>query len=150
MTDLSELLDEVNATAAALHRHGTEYVVTGSFASSVHGEFCATKNIDIVAVLDVPHLVDVSPCVSAFKREAICRAVAMSLPGAGEPLRVASLEDIALCTLCGFRLGGERAERQQRDVRRSIAVNGARLDAAYLEQWATELKVDDLLSVSPG
>ena len=134
MSDTSELLDVVNATAVALHRHGIEYFVTGSFASSVHGEFRATSDIDIVAALDVKRLeslldelsstclidldqarearaidgscnlihlttyleVDVFPCASAFDREAMRRAVAVQLPGAGEPLRVASLEDIVL------------------------------------------------------
>ncbi len=56
MSDTSELLDVVNATAAALHRHGIEYFATGSFASSVHGEFRATNDIDIVAALDVQRL----------------------------------------------------------------------------------------------
>ncbi|WP_373068648.1 hypothetical protein [Gemmatimonas sp.] len=185
MTEMSELLDVVNATAAALHRHGIEYFVTDSFASSVHGEFRATNDIDIVTVLDEPHLeswltelsatfltdldqarealaiggrfnlihsttylkVDVFPCVSAFNHEAIRRAVAISLPGASEPLPVASLEDIILSKLWWFRLGRETSETQQHDVRRLIALNRVRLDAAYLEQWATELKVDDLLSV---
>lgn len=180
MTDTSELLDVVNATAAALHRHGIEYFVTGSFASSVHGEFRATNDIDIVAVLDARRLeawlaersttfltdldqarealatggsfhlihsttylkVDVFPCVSAFNREAIRRAVAVSLPGASEPLRVASLEDIILSKLWWFRLGGETSETQQRDVRRLVALNRPRLDVPYLEQWAAELKVE--------
>jgi len=134
VSDTSELLDVVNATAVALHRHGIEYFVTGSFASSVHGEFRATSDIDIVAALDVKRLeslldelsstclidldqareardidgsfnlihlttyleVDVFPCASAFDREAMRRAAAVQLPGAGEPLRVASLEDIVL------------------------------------------------------
>ena len=185
MTDTRELLDVVNAIAAALHRHGIEYFVTGSFASSVHGEFRATNDIDIVAVLDARRLdawlgelsttfltdldqarealatggsfnlihsttylkVDVFPCVSAFNREAIRRAVAVSLPGASEPLRVASLEDIILSKLWWFRLGGETSETQQRDVRRLVALNRPRLDVPYLEQWAAELNVDDLLPV---
>jgi len=74
-----------------------------------------------------------------FNREANRRAVAISLPGASEPLRVASLEDLILSKLWWFRLGGETSEIQQRDVRRLIALNRARLDSAYLDQWATEL-----------
>ena len=185
VTDTSELLDVVNATVAALHRHGIEYFVTGSFASSVHGEFRATNDIDIVAALDVPRLealldelsstfltdaaqarealatggsfnlihattylkVDVFPCVTAFNREAMRRAVSVPLPGASEPLRVASLEDIILSKLWWFRLGGETSETQQRDVRRLIALNRPRIDVAYLEQWATQLEVADLLPV---
>jgi len=185
VSDTSELLDVVNATAAALHRHGIEYFVTGSFASSVHGEFRATNDIDIVAALDVTRLeslldelsstfltdldqarealsidgsfnlihlttylkVDVFPCVSAFNREAMRRAVGVQLPGASEPLRVASLEDIILSKLWWFRLGGDTSETQQRDVRRLIALNKVRLDLEYLALWAPQLKVDDLLPV---
>jgi hypothetical protein len=183
VSDADELIAVVNATADALQRHGIEYFVTGSFASSVHGEFRATSDIDIVAALNAERLdswlaelsasfltdrdqarealaaggsfnlihsttylkVDVFPCVTAFNREAIRRAVDIMLPGAETPLRVASLEDIILSKLWWFRLGGESSEIQQRDVRRLIALNRSRLDLAYLERWSTELKVGDLL-----
>jgi len=36
---------------------------------------------------------------------------------------------------------------KQRDVRRLIALNRPRPDVAYLEEWAAQPKVDDLLPV---
>ena len=56
MTDVNELLHVVNSMVAALRRNGIDYFITGSFASSVHGEFRATNEIDIVAVLDAKRL----------------------------------------------------------------------------------------------
>ena len=51
MSDVDELLDVVDSVVAALRRHEIPYFITGSFASSVHGEFRATNDIDIVADL---------------------------------------------------------------------------------------------------
>ncbi len=49
MSDVSELIDVVDTVIAALRRHAIPHYITGSFASSVHGEFRATADIDLVA-----------------------------------------------------------------------------------------------------
>ncbi len=49
MSDAAELLTVVDAVIIALRRHAIPYFVTGSFASSIHGEFRATADIDLVA-----------------------------------------------------------------------------------------------------
>lgn len=51
MTDARELIDAIDAAVEPLRRRGTRYFVTGSVASSMHGEFRATNDIDIVAAL---------------------------------------------------------------------------------------------------
>ena len=51
-----------------------------------------------------------------------------------------------LSKLWWFRLGGEVSEVQQRDVRRLVELNRARLDREYLSVWSRVLQVDDLLS----
>lgn len=56
MTDASELLATVEAVIVALRRQGITYFITGSFASSVHGEFRATRDLDVVAALERRHL----------------------------------------------------------------------------------------------
>ncbi|MEP7344693.1 MAG: hypothetical protein ABI877_05485 [Gemmatimonadaceae bacterium] len=56
MSNQSELTAVLDAISAALRDAGLVYFVTGSLASSVHGEFRATNNIDIVADLNVPIL----------------------------------------------------------------------------------------------
>lgn len=58
---------------------------------------------------------------------------------------VASPEDTILSKLEWFRLGGGTSERQWLDVLGVLAVQGEGLDFAYMEHWAPELGVADLL-----
>jgi hypothetical protein len=58
---------------------------------------------------------------------------------------VASAEDTILTKLEWYRLGGETSDRQWRDILGVIKVQENQLDLAYLRQWASELKVLDLL-----
>lgn len=58
---------------------------------------------------------------------------------------VATAEDTILRKLEWYRAGGETSERQWNDLRGVLLVSGAKLDLAYLRQWAPFLKVDDLL-----
>ncbi len=51
MSDTSDLIDVVDAVIATLRHHAIPYYITGSFASSVHGEFRATADIDLVAAI---------------------------------------------------------------------------------------------------
>ena len=59
--------------------------------------------------------------------------------------RMATPEDTILAKLEWYRLGGEQSERQWRDVRGIIEVQGERLDRDYMESQATGLGVEDLL-----
>jgi hypothetical protein len=59
---------------------------------------------------------------------------------------LASPEDIVLAKLEWYRLGDEISERQWSDVLGVIRVNQASLDRAYLEKWAVELGIADLLA----
>ena len=184
MGDTAELLAVVDAVIGALRKHQIHYFVTGSFASSVHGEFRATNDIDLVAQLEpaaLPALcrdlegefvadldqatsamshgssfnlihrttylkVDVFPCISDFDRSAMERAITLQIPGAEEPVRVSSLEDILLAKLRWFRLGGESSESQRRDISQLVAMNRDELDVAFLRRWAVTLGVEDLLT----
>jgi hypothetical protein len=49
MSDTSDLIEVVDAVISALRHHAIPHYITGSFASSVHGEFRATADIDLVA-----------------------------------------------------------------------------------------------------
>ncbi len=51
MSETNELIQVVDAVIAALRQHAIPYYVTGSFASSIHGEFRATADIDLVAAI---------------------------------------------------------------------------------------------------
>jgi len=60
-------------------------------------------------------------------------------------IRFATPEDTVLHKLVWFRLGNELSERQWRDVLGVLSVQGAALDDAYLDRWAGDLGVADLL-----
>lgn len=66
----------------------------------------------------------------------------------GEPieLAIASPEDIILNKLAWYRKGGAVSERQWNDVLGVIAVQRPLLDHAYLLNWASYLKITDLLT----
>ena len=63
-----------------------------------------------------------------------------------EPIDVVSPEDIILLKLEWFRLGGETSDRQWGDVLGVLRVQAGRLDDAYLDHWAAELHIADLLA----
>ena len=61
-------------------------------------------------------------------------------------LSLPSAEDTILAKLEWYRLGDEVSERQWLDVLGVMKVSGPSLDRAYLERWAGELCVADLLA----
>lgn len=83
----------------------------------------------------------------AFDRVAFARVTPSALDEQHDrvfPLTTA--EDIILHKLEWYRLGDGVSERQWQDVLGVFRVQGAALDRAYLERWARELGVDDLLA----
>ncbi|HEX5410023.1 MAG TPA: hypothetical protein VFW89_09670 [Gemmatimonadaceae bacterium] len=179
----NDLLAVIDAVVTVFEREGIRYFVTGSFASSMHGEFRATNDLDIVATLDPPHLasalralshdfivdvdqaraaieagssfnlihriaymkVDIFPSISGFDAEQTRRAETVSLPGIAGPFRVATKEDVLLAKLRWYRLGGETSEVQRRDIHRLIELNTGSFDNDYVQAWARQLAVSDLL-----
>lgn len=89
--------------------------------------------------------VDVFPATGEFERQAIRRAITVTLPGAGASIAVAAVEDILLAKLRWFRVGGEVSAVQQRDIERLVTLNREQLDLTHLAQWAAVLGVSDLL-----
>lgn len=83
---------------------------------------------------------------SAFDREEFARAQLVALPGFEDRLvRVKSAEDTLLRKLRWYQDGGRVSERQWNDVLGVARVQRERLDRGYLERWARELEVADLL-----
>jgi hypothetical protein len=64
--------------------------------------------------------------------------------------KFASPEDTILSKLEWYRLGGEVSERQWRDILGVLKTRAGELDLAYLNKWAAELKVADLLEGALG
>jgi hypothetical protein len=63
----------------------------------------------------------------------------------GRTIYVATPEDTILAKLAWYRLGDEVSDRQWRDILGVLAVQGDRLDLAYMREWAASLGVSDLL-----
>jgi hypothetical protein len=62
-----------------------------------------------------------------------------------EPLQVLRAVISSLSKLGWFRQGGEVSENQWRDVIGILKVQAGRLDVGYLQKWAEELGISDLL-----
>jgi hypothetical protein len=83
----------------------------------------------------------------AFDQAVLRRRAAQTLPDAPEqPLVFVSAEDIVLFKLEWYRLGNESSDRQWGDILGVLQVQAGHLDEAYLEHWANELRVGDLLA----
>ena len=66
-------------------------------------------------------------------------------PGTDFAAYVQTAEDALLSKLQWYRQGGEVSENQWRDAIGIVKVQEGRLDSAYLQKWAKELGISDLL-----
>jgi len=179
-------LDAIREVVSTLATLGIAHAVSGSIASSIHGNPRFTRDADLVvdpfpgaearlvtclgatfyvrldavkrAVSDRSSFNIIKPS-SAFKidvflrqerpfeRSLFARRVPSPVLGSDEPpLDVVSAEDITLLKLERFRLLGEASDQQWFDALGVLRVQADRLDSAYLNHWAAELKVADLLA----
>jgi hypothetical protein len=82
-----------------------------------------------------------------FEKSLMNRRFAFTLPdSAGQTIQCISPEDLILVKLEWYRLGGEAAQQQLLDVRGVLEIQADRLDQAYLDRWAADLGVADLLA----
>lgn len=97
-----------------------------------------TEKIDIFILKDQAH------CQQEMKRRQ--RLVISSNPE--QFLYFPTAEDIIIQKLVWYRLGFSQSDRQWRDVLGVIKVQSGQLDLSYLQYWASELKLSDLLARS--
>ena len=96
--------------------------------------------------LDTMLKVDVYiPKSRPFDQEEMHRVQQEVLLEGTRPLNVASPEGTILHKLEWYRMGGEVSDRQWNDILGVLKVQGTHLDMAYLQRWAANLKVTDLL-----
>lgn len=83
----------------------------------------------------------------AFDQSTVTRIHPAILTEYGEelPVIVAAVEDTILNKLEWYRKGDEISERQWNDILGVIRIKGKILDADYLQRWASELGIADLL-----
>ena len=171
--------------AELLERLGIPYHVGGSVASSAHGMYRASADIDFVIdpttiqlealarALEPGFYVSRSAMAEAlssrstfnaihdetsfkidffikgtapFDAEELRRSIRQEVGGErGHAVLLKSPEDTVLRKLEWFRRGGEVSERQWQDVLSILAAARGQLDETYLERWALELGIADLL-----
>jgi len=82
-----------------------------------------------------------------FDLSAMARRRTYPWPGqVGLSLQCVTPEDVVLFKLEWYRLGDEASERQWRDIIGVLQVQAGKLDDAYLDHWAADLGVTDLLA----
>jgi hypothetical protein len=81
-----------------------------------------------------------------FHRSQLARAQRQTFAlGVEMSANFASPEDTILSKLEWYRMGGEVSDRQWRDILGVLKMRAGGLDLDYLQKWANELKVTDLL-----
>jgi hypothetical protein len=84
-----------------------------------------------------------------FEKTAMSRRMVVIVPdlrgNPGMPLVVHSPEDVILFKLRWYRLGNESSEQQWEDIVGVMQAQEKHLDQAYLDHWAADLRVADLL-----
>ncbi|MEO6064110.1 MAG: hypothetical protein ABIQ99_19445 [Thermoflexales bacterium] len=85
-----------------------------------------------------------------YDQQAFTRAVGRRLEDLpnGPELSIEAPEDLILNKLRWFELGGRVSERQWGDLIGVLRVNASGLDLAYLQRWAGNLGLDELLGVA--
>jgi hypothetical protein len=79
-----------------------------------------------------------------FEESVMARRRAYPLP-TGQEVVCVSPEDVVLLKLEWYRLGNETSERQWSDILGVLQVQAGKLDETYLDRWAADLGVADLL-----
>jgi hypothetical protein len=81
-----------------------------------------------------------------FDVEMLSRRVELPLSDEpGDTVSVLSPEDVLLTKFDWYRITAETSERQWSDILGVLRVQAGRLDETYLEHWANELSLNDLL-----
>jgi len=174
------LEDALQLVLSKLDDCGIRYMITGSFASNIHGVPRATQDADIVieadakaldqflnslgedfyasreaarealarrGIFNIIHLqtglkVDlIIRKMRSFSRTEFLRREEVDFLGRGRWF--ASAEDIILAKLEWAKSG--HSERQFADALNVAKIRGSSLDRSYLQTWARELGVEDLL-----
>lgn len=162
MTEFTGLLNNLRA---AFEREGVAFVVGGSFALAALGHPRATADIDLMVLLrgddlgpvhralgdrrfsmrnevtfedDVTGLfLDILPVVDGAQKEAFERARTVPIHGSTR-IRVLSADGLALMLLREATIG-DKSRRRQRLADLDALARVAKLDEAFLAEWARRM-----------
>lgn len=110
----------------------TEAVKTQSSFNLIHED--TLLKVDVFVLKRAP-----------FAIEQMSRRSQMETGGDLAPMFIATAEDTILSKLDWYRLGGEISDRQWNDILGVLKTQRERLDRDYLQTWAREIGVADLL-----
>jgi hypothetical protein len=124
-------------------------ILAGTFYLDVESIHHAIRNHSSFNVIHLATMFKVDlfiPKDRLFDRQQLARRQAWTAdPDSGRMFYVTSPEDTILAKLEWYRRGDEISDRQWRDALGVLAVQGERLDRAYMRQSAATLGVSDLL-----
>jgi hypothetical protein len=160
---VSELIDPLSVAwkvSQALTQIGVVHTIGGSLAASFAGEPRTTIDIDIVAAIEEFHVDRLVAALTAdyyvddaSLRRAVRERGSTNLIHHRTQLKVdlfvaggTPLDAQQLQKLRWYLKGGKTSDRQWRDIRGIIRVQGARLDREYLREHAPALGIGDLLA----
>src|SRR5678815_5523812 len=112
-------LSVLSQVTAILEQQNISYVLVGSFASSIHGMYRSTADIDILADI---HTEQIRPLFDVLKQSFYL----------DEQLR-------------WYRAGNETSNTQWNDVLGVLGTSHSSVDLEYLHTWAGKLGIEDLL-----
>jgi predicted nucleotidyltransferase len=178
-------LSVLSQVTTALEQEDITYILVGSFASSLHGMYRSTADIDILADIKPEQ---VRPLFEALResfyldehtmRDAVAqgrsfnaihfdsvfkvdifvagsdefavaqlnrRVLRRLSPDKDETVYVATAEDTVLAKLQWYRAGNETSNTQWNDVLGILGTSRYSLDLQYLDQWAGQLGLTELL-----
>jgi hypothetical protein len=127
----------VKALAAALAR---DYYVDADVMRTAVKESASFNAIHVASAVKVDFFIAGD---DPFEAERLKTRQHLEMPGG--VLYVDTAEHTLLRKLEWYRRGGEKSERQLRDVQAIARIQGDRLDRKRLDRWATRLGVTDLL-----
>lgn len=142
---------DIDFVAAMLPRHVDPYVAALGIefyadSQAIAAAVSARHSFNVIH-LDTMVKADVFVFkADAFGRSQFSRRTSKPLSTSDSTLiHVATPEDTILAKLQWYRDGGGVSDRQWNDVLGVLKVQGSALDRAYLDEWARELGLTDLL-----
>lgn len=142
---------DVDFVARISGKHAAPFVeLLGSqFYADTSAVLSAIQNQSSFNVIHLETMVKVDVFVAKRDRFGNSQVMRRRRKSVGQPpaaeFFLASPEDTILAKLDWYRQGGSTSDRQWNDILGVLKVQGDALDRAYLDEWARELKLTDLL-----